>query len=86
MDAKFNIQGRLQAKYRDVEFKPSVHAELRLLANDYSTSTIISSLAIASLHTIVAIAILATTQEALYVLPRIELDTSIGNHWILLIS
>ncbi|KAF4626908.1 hypothetical protein G7Y89_g11247 [Cudoniella acicularis] len=31
MDAKFNIQDRLQAQYHDKDFRPRVHAELNLL-------------------------------------------------------
>ncbi|OBT84085.1 hypothetical protein VE02_07017 [Pseudogymnoascus sp. 03VT05] len=31
MDAKFNIQNRLQAQFEDIRFKPRVHSELTLL-------------------------------------------------------
>ncbi|KAH9207091.1 hypothetical protein DL95DRAFT_314370, partial [Leptodontidium sp. 2 PMI_412] len=36
MDAKFNIQDRLQAQFQDKDFKPRVHAELNLLECFYT--------------------------------------------------
>jgi hypothetical protein len=35
MDAKFNIQDRLQAQFQDKDFRPRVHAELNLLEYFY---------------------------------------------------
>lgn len=36
MDAKFNIQDRLQAQFQDKDFRPRVHAELNLLEYFYT--------------------------------------------------
>lgn len=36
MDAKFNIQDRLQAQFQDKDFRPRVHAELNLLECFYT--------------------------------------------------